>query len=77
MLQNWQGKRLRANGFKSLAAVKAQFVKAGCVPGKKDDLEALEDNHFQWLCQCGAKLRFAKEGKTFNRLCIIHPPFTG
>lgn len=71
MLRTWQGKRIKANGFRSIAAVKAQFRKAGCVPGTVADLVTGEDSTFHWDCSCGAKLRFRKDGKTFNGLCII------
>jgi|WetSurMetagenome_2_1015567.scaffolds.fasta_scaffold686018_1 hypothetical protein len=68
MLRSVDGKRLKANGFKSVNSVKAQFRKAGHVPGTVAELKVARDNVSFWLCECGAELRFRKEGKFFNRV---------
>lgn len=76
MLATFDGKRIKGNGFKSLAAVKAQFKKAGHEPGRAADLQTWQEDgerglFCQWQCSCGAKLRFIKQGRTFNRLTVI------
>ncbi len=71
MLRTWEGKRIRANGFKSIQGVKAQFTKAGHVPGTVAELQKDRDGNFFWVCSCGDKLRFTKEGQRFNRLCTF------
>ena len=81
MLTDWNGKRLRAHGFKSLAAVKAQFRKAGHSPGSVADLKLVEFdsdgtvNRWQWECECGDKLRFFRKGNKFWGLCVLRGPF--
>jgi hypothetical protein len=75
MLRTTEGKRLKANGFRSLAAVKSQFRKAGHVPGLATEIQVNEDGVSFWLCECGAKLRFRKEGKRFNRVEVFERPF--
>jgi len=74
MFRTWEGKHIKANGFRSLAAVKAQFRKVGHVPGLVADLQVNDDGVSFWVCECGAELRFRKEGKTFNCLDVFERP---
>jgi hypothetical protein len=75
MLRTVDGKRLRASNLKSLAKVKAQFERAGHVPGNADSLQVDWDGVSFWTCECGAKLRFVRKGKTFNQLTVWELPF--
>jgi hypothetical protein len=74
MLRTFEGKYIKGNGFKSIQAVKAQFRRAGHVPGTVADLSKIfngENILYAWQCSCGATLRFEKVGKRFNRLTVI------
>ena len=72
MLHDWQGKRLKANGCRSIQAVKSQFRKAGHTPGTVSELVKIHDGEdnilFRWHCLCGATMQFEKQGRTFTRL---------
>jgi hypothetical protein len=73
-MRAFDGRRLKSNGFKSLAAVKAAFRKAGHLPGTAAELSVNWDGVSFWNCECGATLRFRKEGKRFNHLDVWERP---
>lgn len=70
MVRTTEGRRVKSNGFRSIAAVKAVFRKAGHFPGAVTELRFNDDGVSFWTCECGAKLRFRQEGKKFNRLDV-------
>lgn len=76
MVRTIEGRRLKSNGFRSISAVKAVFRKAGHFPGTVAELQGNTDTgESHWVCECGAKLSFRKEGKKFNRLDVREQPF--
>ena len=70
MLFDTNGRRIKAEGLRSIGAVKAQFRKAGHYPGTVAELEQLDGFVWAWACECGASLRFTWKGRLYGGLYV-------